>query len=47
MLSGSKAQPKSLYFSDSSVNLTFGCSGTAAKELHALYTKIAGSYFNL
>lgn len=26
---------------------TFGCSGTAAKELHVLYTKISGSYFNL
>lgn len=26
---------------------TFGYSGLAAKELHVLYTKIAGSYFNL
>lgn len=29
------------------LNLDFSCSWNAAKELHVLYTKIAGSYFNL
>lgn len=29
------------------LNLDFSFSGTAAKKMHVLYTKIAGSYFNL
>lgn len=29
------------------LNLDFSLGGNAAKELHVLYTKIAGSYFNL
>lgn len=42
MLSASKAQPNPPL-----LNLDFNYSGNAAKELHVLYTEIAGSYFNL
>lgn len=42
MLSGSKAQPEFFV-----TLLDFSYIGNAAKGLHVLYTKIAGSYFNL
>ena len=46
MLSASKAQPNSLAMV-LLLNLDFSFSGTAAKKIHVLYTKIAGSYLKL